>query len=325
MILNDTSTLSFGLKCTDAITPLQQISLQELYHIIVDTTSPLVADTIMLRKIYSYSKERYRTTKATLPFISYSLFDPAIRKYDHFIHASGCILDIDLTEPLPPIIKSKLANDDRITLSFTSPNGYGIKLFFTFQSPFTDKLSYAAAYKAFTHEFGMQYGIIDKMDLKNCDVSRISFICHDASCVYNNDALKVDLSEYVINSPLTDHLPTQKGQDIKPEVYRDILTKLGGHVKTKRHNKPPYVPIQIQALLNPLSEAFKEYGIIIADQEEIQYGIKINGILGQDHGEIILYYGKKGYQVVSSARKGLHHELSAIMKQIVLHSIYSIP
>ncbi|MBK8390594.1 MAG: hypothetical protein IPL23_15490 [Saprospiraceae bacterium] len=107
--------------------------------------------------------------KTQLPYLSCSTFMNNIRKYENFESACGWILDIDSKVALEADLAQKIKSDERIALSFTSPNGYGMKLFFLFDHPWRDKLNYSTAYKSFSQKFALDYGIMENIDLKNCD------------------------------------------------------------------------------------------------------------------------------------------------------------
>lgn len=317
---------SYGLNCKDNTQPMQLLDLYQIADMIKNNKSPLAEETKLLRTVYQYSKERYTTMKTRLPYISCSTFTPQHRKYEHFTHANGWILDIDLQEPMAANLKSLILADDRVAIQYTSPNGYGMKLIFVFEQPYTDKVNYSAAYKTFTQEFGLKYGILDKMDLKNCDVSRISFLCHDAGICFNPLASYVDPSNYIFNPhALTEIVTAEKiskpTTDIAPDVYKNILQKLG--TKPKPVQSRPFVPTEIIKTLEPLSVILAENGIEVTKQEEIQHGMRITATMGSHQGEVIIYHGRKGFSVVSSARKGMHHDLSEIMRQLSDHFLWT--
>lgn len=306
---------SYGKNCKDQKEPLQTISIDDLYQFITNTTSSLVQETQTLRKIYAYNKESYRNLKTTLPYVSCSIFDLGYRKYEYFKSSCGWILDIDLHTPDTGLYNS-LIKDDRITLMYTSPSGVGLKLIILFDHAYTDKIKYAQAYKEFARSFGLQYGILEYIDMKNCDVSRISFLCHDPICHYNPSATTISPVDY---HPVYDTvIPNGKKatQELTPIVYKEIMQLL--EIKPKISYQPPYVPDEIKDLINPLASFLSDHKINVINHDPVQYGIKIKAACSKDKGEIILYKGKKGFSIVTSARKDLSHELNETLKHLII-------
>jgi hypothetical protein len=317
---------SFGTNCKDNKQPLSLVSLQELRDIIFKPNGPLNEQTKMLRTVYTYSKERYRSMKTQLPFISCSHFQPPHRKYDNFQQALGWIIDIDLSEVMPGAIYNLITRDNRVALWFTSPNGYGLKLLFLFSQPFTDALRYSTAYKSFSHEFGIKYNILDKIDLKNCDVSRISFLCHDHKVGMNPLYDAIEIEQYISELlPIADNIRVKKPikEEITDGVYKNILSRLGSRPKPIQSD--PHVPSLVLKAVELLSMMFEEMDIIIINHEKVQYGMKLIGQMKMDTGEIIIYHGKRGWSVVSSARKELNHDLCEVMKKATEYYLLTHP
>lgn len=312
--------LTFGENCKDNMRLLTLKSIEEIYDIIRDESSELKSRTELLRRVRNYSKERYRSMKTSLPYMCCSHFEPAYRKYDHFVRSVGWVLDIDMEEQMDVELRSAMVNDPRVVMSFTSPNGNGLKLLFLFDRPATDKIHYSEAYKIFTREFGVRYGILDKLDLKNCDVSRITFLCHDRHCQYNPFYEPIRLTDMgEVLSPLVaeDRLPVSReasDKEIPEQVYRHILEKLGTKPRIVKNN--PFVPEIILQMVEPLAIVMQEYGIEVYETERVQYGIKVRGKMMADKGEIVIYHGKKGWTILGSARKEVSQELTEVMRQV---------
>jgi hypothetical protein len=305
---------SYGENCKDNTKTLSVVDLVSLKDQIISITSPLVAQTELLRKVQNYSKERYRTMKTQLPFICCSAFEPKIRKYENFVSTIGWILDIDMTFKMEAALYKLLINDPRVAFYFTSPNGYGLKLIFLFSEPFTDKLAYKSAYKNFSQEFGLKYNILDKIDLVNCDISRISFICHDLQAGINPLYNPLDINTYLPQVlPFTIEVKQVEKNEIPAITYKNILERLGN--KPKPIQSDPHVPAKVLQATEMLSLMLKDMNIEVIEYEKVQYGMKLKARMNNDIGEIIIYYGKKGWSIVSSARKELNHELNEVMKK----------
>ena len=195
--------LSFGHNCKDNKTPMTSIGIDELYEkIITPADINLVGFTKNLRSVLKYSKERYRTMKTGLPFFSCSLFSPAIRTIKNFNSANGLVIDIDQKSPISIEQIEQYKADQRILMGYISPSNMGIKLIFSFDNDITDAALYTEYYKRFSHSFASQYHLSGIIDQKNCDVSRISFICHDPEAWYNPDYIPLDVNTYEIEMSL---------------------------------------------------------------------------------------------------------------------------
>ena len=318
LITDFTLLFTYGTDCKNNKTALQLRSMGELYHMIRESDRDLVEYTKNLRSVLRYSKERYRTMKTGLPFFSCSVFDPAYRGVQHFKMASGMIIDIDYDQIVPEELLNRFRQDPRVAMGYVSPSNAGVKLLFIFDAPVTDAAGYTAVYKYFSHEFAMQYHIADHIDLKNCDVSRISFLCHDPLAWYNDDAIPIDTIAILKHAapaiPDAD-LSGQEDGDITPSVYREILKKLNTRPKSVKPNEP--IHPDVTEVLPALTDELSGYGILIKETESIQYGAKLRIYRDKDQGELNIYYGRQGYKVVSSPRKGTHPELNEVAKHII--------
>jgi VirE N-terminal domain len=316
--------LSKGNNIKDTRTSMSFISLEGMFECIRDGNENMKETTLLLRKVNQYSKEHYRNMKVKLPYVSCSIFEDNIRNYNNFLHAIGWIIDVDSETDLEIGLKEMILKDDRIGIAFRSPNGCGLKMFFFFDEPYNDKINYTNAYKSFSQEFGLKYGILDKIDMKNCDVSRVCFLCHDPECFININYTPIEPHAYIYSkSNLVEVADSDASMEINPDVYKNIMHRLGS--KPKPIQSQPLVPYQIYQAIEPIRSVLFDNQIEIVSTEEIQYGIKIFLKYGRDNGEIIVYHGKSGYTVVSSPKKGVHHSLNEIAKQIVETFLYTMP
>ncbi|MFM2392281.1 MAG: hypothetical protein RLZZ546_258, partial [Bacteroidota bacterium] len=289
---------SFGMNVKDNCTPLKIIEVKELIEIITSGTRDIANTTHNLRKVIKYSKEHYRNMKTQLPFVSCSIFEQNIRKYEHFISANGWIIDIDSDVTLDKDLRHRIVSDSRVFIAFTSPNGMGLKLFFKFIKPYADKVNYKSAYKAFTQEFALKYGLMSQIDFKNCDVSRVCFICYDKDCHYNEEAEKIDPEIFVHKIVLTSSVQLEEEDkneksSIDEKTYRNILHRLG--TAPRSIQSKPMVPYEVIKVIEPITIKLREYEIEVVETEPVQCGMKIMGRSGNDKAEVIIYYGKQGY------------------------------
>ena len=313
-----TMLMSYGKDCKKSNVPLQQISLVDLYTMIKESDLDLRDFTRNLRSVLRYSKERYRAMKTGLPFFSCSFFEPPFRGIHNFQYASGLIIDIDSDAPLAQALISRLRADLRIVVGYISPSYMGIKLLFLFDQPIMDANQYTAVYKYFSHEFATTYHLDDKIDTKNCDVSRISFICHDEKAWYNPDAIHVDW-QGIVTPTLDTFLPAvarpAHKDDLPPSIYKQILQKLDTRPKIAKADTPLHK--DIEEVLPEIKKELQGYDIFIKEVESIQYGAKLKIYRDKDHGELNIYTGKQGYKALSSPRKGTNPELNEVARHII--------
>lgn len=318
MPLDFTILLTYGKDCKKSNIPLQSISLQDLYSMIKESEADLRDFTKNLRSVLKYSKERYRAMKTGLPFFSCSVFDPPHRGIKNFQFASGLIIDIDSDRPIDDALILRLRSDLRVVMGYISPSHMGVKLLFLFDQPITDAHQYTAVYRHFSYEFANAYHLADKIDTKNCDVSRISFLCHDPQAWYNEDAIPLDWASMMVPTIEldfgTDATPT-KENDISPSVYKSILQKLDTKPRVTKAVTPLHK--EIEAVLPDIKIELESYQIYIKEVESIQYGAKLKIYKDKDQGELNIYTGRQGYKALSSPRKGTNGELNEVAKHII--------
>lgn len=309
--------VSYGQNCKDNKTPLERIHIEELYRRISSGADHNLVDfTKNLRSVIKYSQERYRAMKTSLPFFSCSNFEPAMRSIQNFQESEGLILDIDLKSPVTESLILAFKGDVRIVLGYISPSNLGIKLVFAFDKTVKDATLYTKAYKYFSYQFGTQYHITDAIDQKNCDVSRISFLCHDTGAWYNPEFIHLNWEEFVAETPMTQTSEIKDTSDnINQTAYRQILALLDSKPKPKKHIIP-IIP-EITDILPGIHEALATYDIMVKETESIQYGAKIKVYTRGKQGELNVYAGKNGYKVVTSPRKGTDNELNEVARHII--------
>ena len=310
---------SYGLNCKDVKTSLTEISINDLYEQI---TSPdhydLITATKNLRSILKYSQDRYRNMKTSLPFFSCSNFIPQFRKSENFNSAGGLVIDLDFKTALNQELIEKFKNDLNIALGYISPSNMGMKLVIGFDIPITDATTFVNVYKYFSFDFAKRYHLGDSLDQRNCDVSRISFLCHDPNAWIQTDYEPIVWKSYLPELSFTEieESPIIKDpNEIPASTYKQILNLLGSKPKTKRQTMP--LMVEISTILPELTEELDGYGIKITSAESISYGAKIKVSRESDIGEINLYRGKSGYTAVISPRKGTNNELNEATKVII--------
>lgn len=312
-----TILLSYGKDCKKSNIPLSLLNLTDLFATIKESDADIRDFTKNLRSVLRYSKERYRAMKTGLPFCSCSVFDPPFRGVHNFQYATGLIIDVDSDQPIDASLILRLKSDLRIIMGYISPSYMGIKLIFLFDQPITDATQYTAVYKKFSYEFAQTYHLADKIDTKNCDVSRISFLCHDPDAWYHEDAIPIDWQSMIsVSTEVAIPVATVDEQNgLTPSVYKQILDKLD----TKPRIAKAVAPLHkdIEDVLPDIKTELEGYQIYIKEVEAIQYGAKLRIYRDKDEGELNIYTGRQGYKALSSPRKGTHAELNEVAKHII--------
>lgn len=314
--------LTFGTNCKKTDQALQTFTLEELYQYIVESPQGLIEFCNTLRSVLRYSKDRYRNLKTNLPFFCASHFDPPFRKMQNFVRAVGLTIDVDQNHKIEDEQINKLKQDSRIALGYISPSGTGIKLLVLFDEPLENIDTYSAVYKRFSAEFAAQYHLMDKLDQRNSDVSRISFLCNDEGAWMRSDFTPVIWRDY--NDPNIEPLmsrPTGKNENnISEHTYQLILEKLGSRPRPAR-NIIPMMP-EIERVMDEISQALASYQIKLEEVEAIQYGAKLILSADKDRAEINIYYGEKGYSTVVTAKRNTNVKLGQVAMHIVDSVLY---
>ena len=77
------------------------------------------------------------------------------------------------------------------------------------------------------------------------------------------------------------------------------------------------MPEELNVVIDKLIPYLTEAGINILEVINIHYGKKIKMKVNLREAEINLFYGKKGYSVVQSARRGTNEELNALCADLI--------
>jgi hypothetical protein len=248
-----------------------------------------------------------------------------------FEEAVGFILDID---NLPPdsAIRNELftafKQNEEVALVYRSPGGNGYKLVFFLEEPIEDIQIYNHFYKTFAAAFAQRYKLDNYLDTSTCDVTRVSFLCHDAEAWLNPIPVCVQKDEFL---PANGFLPpadrekesvvenndkSNESNRLAAEQYKEILSSLHPH-RPARPEKRIYVPPQLQDIVVHIQAQAALVDVCMTEARDIHYGKKIIFSCFTDFAEINLFYGKKGFSVIKSLKKGSNDTLAEIGERIV--------
>lgn len=343
-------TLSFGTQLTaSGAGSLSRISEAELHTRIAQPDAALSELCAQLRKVYSINRDAYNHQKKRLPFFCGSVFRGDHRKLEHFEEARYMVLDLDhcfKNREQYAALKDRLAADARVLLLFESPGGQGLKLVFALQEALHSTKQYSDCYKAFAREFAALHQVEDWVDFRTGDATRVCFLSADTDARYNPLCVELNTQDYL--SPYdvlaleaqapqpeepagpaipenTELLPAaNNSKALEPELYRDILRKLNPGARPLRLPKEYVVPETLERVVEPVNRVLAEFGLRVREVLSISYGKKWVVEHGVAWGEVNLFYGKNGFSVVKSPKRGANPGLNDLLAELITQAVYKL-
>lgn len=334
--------MMYGTNLLSAADKLQTIELSEIYKMITHPSDEFQIQIERLRTVKSIDGKQYALLKRSLPYFVCGQFNPAFRRIQNFSVISWFVLDIDHCREKGldlSLLRLKLQNDNRVCMSFLSPGQDGLKIVFHLKSPCYDASLFSLFYKEFAQRFSDLYGLEQVIDMRTSDVSRACFISSDSAAFYREQPEAVDTNEYILQDDvqflldlknsqehLNTKLPTTNKKEDVSEKEPDLQTLQ--HIREVLNMKKlpqTYRPVPVPAILNNVISGIvhdiEDKGIQVDAVSNIQYGKKIRIKLGILMGEINLFYGKKGFSVVKSPKRGSSAELNDAAAEIIEYSL----
>lgn len=331
----------YGTHLLSTSEELQPIELTAIYELIKAPSDSILSTIARLRALRTINKTMYTQLKKELPFFVCGIFSPKFRRSENFAYIEYFVVDIDnLSEKNLNCqeLKLQFVKDERVAMCFTSPSNDGIKLIFRLSERCYDMGMYSMFYRSFVHEFSNQYNLKQVLDSKTCDATRACFISYDPLAYFQSNPTFINLSDY-LNFNNVDSIFSQDSSLInsnnemckrliksEPKVMVDPDKATLQHIKEilgqKRallvQNKPPvYVPEILDEVIAEVKHIIEETGIIVTNITDIQYGKKIHSSLGLKTSEVNLFFGKKGFSVVQTPKRGCSSELNEIVADIL--------
>lgn len=331
--------LSCGKNITAKDDVLKKVPLTHLYNSLRNPKEDVARLVSNLRIVRTINSKLYSELKRRLPYIVCAHFNPPHRKSDNFAYTEYFIIDIDhlsSKELSVSEVKSKLMKDDRIMLLFLSPGEDGLKAIFKLTQRCYDAGLYAIFYKHFLKEFSKEHNLEMVIDTKTSDVSRACFISIDADAYYNPSARCVNMYDYASpDNPQalfeikreTEKEEKTNTPQIKSTADDEAIKKIKAllNPKSTKPEKPePYIPEQLNEIMDELQTYLNNAGVILYEVKNIQYGKKLRLKVGSRLGEINLFYGKHGFSVVRSPRTGTSAEVNELMSALIEEFLISL-
>lgn len=329
--------LSFGTNITATNDQLRKVQVEYLYHSLSNPKPDIKAQINQLRIIRDVDVKQYSLLKRKLPYVVCAHFNPQYRRTENFAYTEYFFIDIDhisAKEMSIDDLRARLQNDNRIVMLFLSPGEDGLKLLFKLKDRCYDAGLYTLFYKAFLRKFSTLYSLEQVIDEHTCDVCRACFVSIDQEAYYNKGAQTIDINSYINTANPAELFDIQREFDAechnnkcaikeKPlgaddETINRIKSLLNPKHKNKNNNTAaPFVPEQLNEIINELKSYIENTGVSVYDIVNIQYGKKMRLKLGYRLGEINLFYGKQGFSIVKTPRNGTSPDFNELMAGLI--------
>lgn len=335
--------IMFGTNIQSADDPLRKMQELELYQCIVHPEPYVESKIRQLRVAYQISPKQYNEQKRALPYVVCGIFNPPYRKTENFGFIECFVIDIDhLSDKGLTIdtVKSRIRDDERIMMYFTSPSEDGLKVMFRLRERCYDAGLYSVFYKEFLRRFSEQYQLEQVADKRTSDVTRACFLSVDNEAYFNSTCEPIDMGLYVQPSnPLAmfDMMAKQKKEekesssDVEKKLVSDpdkeIIERIKqclNPAKAIKKKTEAFVPDQLNMIIDELVAYIQETGLVVSEIIDIQYGKKIRISMGMKLAEINLFFGKRGFSVVKSPRSGTNAELNELTAQLIQMFVYQL-
>jgi hypothetical protein len=323
--------------------PLTKIKVEYFYHKLLQPNPEIEAKIRQLRIVREINPPQYSILKRQLPYVVCGIFNPLIRKTENFAYTEYFILDIDHIEEKGlelKTLKEKFKQDSRIILCFVSPGQDGLKLLFKLRERCYDAGVYSVFYKSFAFQFAREYSLEQVIDARTSDVSRACFVSMDPDAFYNPLADEIDMASYINLQDSSELLRQKKKLEMQfpthseVEEHRNIGPDSEAIIKIKNLLNPRYkngiptrevfVPEELDKILEGLTMYLTEAGIEIKQISNIQFGKKFQLMADLKEAEINLFYGKRGFSVIVSPRRGTNDELNKLMSQLIDQYVHTV-
>ncbi len=110
--------------------------------------------------------------------------------------------------------------------------------------------------------------------------------------------------------------PPDHGGDPDGEAMERIRAMLGSRRRASSER-----PVEVPKILNDAMDSIKGYveetGLTITEVTNIQYGKKIHATLGLKQAEVNLFYGKRGFSIVASPKRGTDSGLNELLTDLI--------
>lgn len=314
---------------------LVPISVQGLVETIQNPNSSLANETSRLRRIAQIDPKTFKTMKLTLPYFIPATFKDNCRHSDNFIEIKGLVIDFDdclKTPAQSQQLISQITQQPDVFLAFVSPNGRGIKVVFSLAAPLNDLHLFKRFYLDYARDFAERVRLLGTLDTRTSDATRVCFLIHDANVYYNASAVTLNWQLWAEKntSATVEHeaefLPTASEMTkmpLTPEIHRELVLKVNPKAPVKPKIEP-HVPLLLKEVEEPIRKLLKKNGITVLEIRHIHYGLKIYCKVPPQLAEVNVFYGKRGFSVVMSAKAATSAELNKRVYELVFEYLFNV-
>lgn len=333
------SMLMYGLNIQSSADKLQQVNVSDIFRIVTKPDNAMLSKIKQLRMVKQLDCKLYSSMKRTLPYFVCGSYNLPFRRTENFAFTDHFVIDIDhiLDKGMDICsLRHRIQNDERVELCYVSPGEDGLKVLFRLSEKCYDAGMYSLFYKTFVKKFSVEYDLQQVVDSRTSDVTRACFISYDKDAYYNDKPVPVDMNTYLdcnnvqtlfdikkefkkIEQDKTDaDIIISKNPDpdaITLDYIKQTLSEKTSAIKKEVF--PVFVPQVLIEAMTEIKQCIEETGIIVDEIIDIQYGKKVRVKLGLRLGEINIFYGKRGFSVVQSPRRGTSGDLNQVTADIV--------
>lgn len=303
---------------------LLDISCIDIYNSLISENYKLESIINQLNIVRQINENKYENILKKLPYIVFGDFSPSIRDVSNFASAKYIGFNIEVEDLDVNILKANIIKDEEICLLFNDASSRGLNVIVELDEICYDINLYSLLVKKYIKSFSLKYNL-DINIYKNDNIACVPmFVSLDSTAYYNENNLKVVLKSYVdIENPnelMYDKKKIDRDSIIKkknleqepvPEVLNSIKRILNPSSAVKIRKKSlAYVPEILNDLTPYIIEYFKSISILVSEVSDINYGKKLVLIQGGNAADINLFYGKKGFSIVKSPKKGTNDQFA---------------
>lgn len=329
--------LMIGFNLLSAADKLQYIEETKVHDMLVNSSPEFSTKMEQLRAIRQIDSKQYTSMKRMLPYLVCGSFNLPYRRLENFACTDCFVLDVDHISEKGLDLEStrkRIQRDERVVLCFVSPGEDGLKVIFHLKEKCYDVELFKLFYKTFAQKFSIDYNLDQAIDSRTCDATRACFMSIDKEAYYNPNAIAVDINNFIEQDNIQSlldlkhylrHVENETSTALEPKSSTDpneqaleaIKQTLSLHKKPVVIEKIVYVPAELEEIIGSVVDTIEKTGIVVADVVNIQYGKKIKVKMGALVGEINLFYGKNGFTVVQSPKRGTSEKLNQITADII--------
>ncbi|MBK8652943.1 MAG: hypothetical protein IPN20_03235 [Haliscomenobacter sp.] len=336
--------LQLGLKITQPADPLEKITLERLFLGLSKPKQEFRDLILQLRTVAALDTARYRELKKQLPYFVCGIFQPPVRRKEHFAAIRYFIIDLDHLAGAGvqmEELRQRLKEMEEVALVFASPGGDGLKVLFRLEEDCRDAAMFSAFYKVFAHRFAERFGVQGAIDLRTHDVTRACFMSYDPETYFNPLSALVKMEDYLKEldydqaredvreaekalaaAATARPQDEEKGPALDDEILRRIKERINPALAA-RPQKQYHVPPQLDEAMPLIHEKLAEMELEILLNEPISYGRKLHIGAGKHFAEINLFYGQRGFKVVKTTKTGSNAELADLAARALESIIYN--